>query len=340
MGINPKTAKPRPWLRRFLQGVSLLLLTLAVAGVVYEHVEETVIARKNPPRGTLIDVGGRHMHLYCVGQGPVTVVFDSGLGGYSNDWSEVQPAVAKFARACSFDRAGFGWSDPGPMPRDSRSETADLHALLTKSGERGPFVLVGHSLGGLNSQLYALEFPDQVVGMVLVDSGHPEQWERLPPSPWDQGVVAQITRMRRLAPFGISRLLGACLDDNDVPIANCGRRLDSILAEFASVVASTHQVRDAFGTTLHTAPGATPPLGAKPLIVLSRDPSWGKVDPEELKRTWQVLQAELATLSSNSRRTIAAGSGHYIHMSQPRLVIEAISDVVSSVRSGTPLAHR
>jgi pimeloyl-ACP methyl ester carboxylesterase len=221
--------------------VSLLILVLAVAGVVYEQVEETVIAKRNPPCGTLIDMGGRRMHLYCIGQGPVTVVFDSGLGGYSNDWSDVQPEVAKF----------------NPANADHSS--------------------CGALAWGLNSQLYALEFPNQVVGMVLVDSGHPEQWERLPPSPWDQRVVPNVTRMRRLVPLGISRLLGACLDDNDAPISNCGRRLDTIRAEFVSVVAGTHQVQDAFGTSLHSATGTTPPFGAKPLMVLSRDPSWGRL---------------------------------------------------------------
>jgi pimeloyl-ACP methyl ester carboxylesterase len=324
----------RPWLSRILFGVLLLVIVLTAAGAVYEQVAEVVIAKKNPPRGTLYDVGGRRLHLYCAGQGPVTVVFDSGLGGYGNDWGDVQPKLTEFVRACSFDRAGFGWSDPGPLPRDSRSETADLHSLLTKAGERGPFVLVGHSLGGLNAQLYTLEFPDEVAGLVLVDSAHPEQWERLPPSPYDQGVVAQVTLMRRLVPFGISRLLGACQDDNDLPLSFCGRRLDTVRAEFVSVIASAHEVRDAFGASLHSAKGTAPPFGAKPLIVLSRDPSWGRQDPESLKLAWQVLQAELATLSSNCRRTIATGSGHYIHLSQPKLVIDAIRDVVSSVRSG------
>lgn len=326
------------WVRGFLIGTPLLIVALLIVGAAYEQIAEALIVHRRHYRGNLYDVGGRKMYLDCVGEGQATVVFDSGLGGYSGDWSEVQADARKFARACSFDRAGFGLSDPGPLPRDSRSETADLHALLTKAGEHGPFVLVGHSLGGWNSQLYALEFPEEVAGLVLVDSGHPETWERLPPSPWNQHVVQRVTRMRILAPFGIARLLGACLDDNDAPIANCAGYLDTVRAEFASVVTSAHQVRDAYGMSLHPGPGSRPPFGAKPLIILTRDPAWGDYDPENLKAAWQVLQKELAQLSSNSRQEIAKGSGHYIHLTQPKLVTTAIRDVVSAATSGEKLS--
>ena len=339
MGVNGQAGKRRRWLCSVVLGVSLLIPALIVAGAVYEQVAEIVIAKRHPPRGSLYDVGGHRLHLYCTGQGPATVVFDSALGGYSNDWSDVQPEVAKFARACSLDRAGFGWSDPGPLPRDARSETAEIHALLTRSAERGPYVLVGNSLGGLHAQLYTLEFPDEVAGLVLVDSGHPEQMERLPPSPFDEGIIARVTLMRRLAPLGIPRLLGVCKDDHNAPIADCGRFFDTVHAELESVIASMHEVRDAFGASLHPEPGSKPPFGGKPLVVLSRNPSWGRMDPESLKRGWQVLQTELVALSLNSRRTIApTGIGHYIHEQQPKLVVDAIHDVVSSVNNGALLA--
>jgi pimeloyl-ACP methyl ester carboxylesterase len=141
-----------------------------------------------------------------------------------------------------------------------------------------------------------------------------------------------------LAPIGITRLSGACFDDNDAPIANCARYFDTACTEYASVVTSAHQVRDAYGKSLHPEPGSRPPFGATPLIVLTRDPSWGDYDPENLKAAWQVLQKELTRLSSNSRQEIAKGSGHYIHLSQPKLVTSAIRDVVLAATSGQLLS--
>lgn len=325
------------WVRGILMGAPLFIAAGLVAGAGYEQIAEARLAHKHHFRGGLYDVGGHKMHLDCIGEGQPTIVFDSGLGGNSDVWNQVQTDAGKITRACSFDRAGFGWSDSGPLPRDARSETADLHALLSKAGERGSIVLVGHSLGGWNSQLYALEFPNEVAGLVLVDSGHPEQGERLPPSPWDRGVLERVTRMRRLAPFGIARQLGACVDDNDAPIAHCGRYLDTVGAEFASLSTSAHQVRDAYGRSLHPDSGSRPPFGDKPLIVLTRDPAWGDYDPENLKAAWQALQKELAQLSRNSRQEIATGSGHYIQLSRPNLVTTAIRDVLFAARNGNEL---
>src|SRR5262249_15170916 len=117
------TARSR-WVRGLLLGVPLFVSAVAVAGVVYEQIAESVIAHKHHYRGGLYDVRGSKMHLDCVGQGQVTIVFDSGLGGYGSSWADVQEEVAKFGRSCSFDRAGYGWSDSGPLPRDSRADAA------------------------------------------------------------------------------------------------------------------------------------------------------------------------------------------------------------------------
>ena len=132
-------------------------------------------ARIYPPPGRMVDIGGWRLHLNCTGQrkeGARTVVLESGSGDFSVDWGLVQPEVARFARICSYDRAGAGWSDLGPRPRTWRQVAYELHTALHKAGEKGPYFLVGQSLGGLLIRVYASQYPKEVAGMVLVDSTH------------------------------------------------------------------------------------------------------------------------------------------------------------------------
>ena len=130
--------------------------------------------RESPP-GKLVDIGGYQLHVNCTGKGSPTVILDAGFGCDSTAWLTVQPEIAKFARVCSYDRAGLGWSDPGPKPRTSQQIVKELHTLLAKADIRSPYVLVGHSFGGYNVRLYAGHYPDEVVGMVLVDANHHHQ---------------------------------------------------------------------------------------------------------------------------------------------------------------------
>ena len=127
-----------------------------------------------------MDVGDHRLHIDCVGQGSPTVILESGLGTMSADWANVQPAVAKTTRVCAYDRAGTGWSEPGPEPRDPRQIARELHTLLGNASIDGPYV-VGQSFGGLYVRMYAAQYPKEVEGMVLVDASHPDMWTRLPP---------------------------------------------------------------------------------------------------------------------------------------------------------------
>src|SRR5205085_1933646 len=166
-------------------GGSLLggLALLAGAGLLYQGLAMHRDARWYPPLGRFVAVHGRKMHLICMGQGQPAVVLDSGLSGSALDWSRVQPVVASFTQVCAYDRAGCGWSDPGPRPRTSQQIVDDLHALLQAAGIEPPYVLVGHSCGGLNVRVYAHRYPDEVAGLVLVDAAHEGQRERLPQRP-------------------------------------------------------------------------------------------------------------------------------------------------------------
>src|SRR5215210_3676363 len=186
--IGP-TVKPQPmrrkrgpgfWIRRVLLGLLVALVALAATGATYQAVATAMDRQAYPAPGRLVDVGGYRLHIQCVGHGSPTVILESGLANISTDWAYVQPQVARETRACSYDRAGNGWSDRGPSPRDPHQIARELHSLLDKGAIPGPYVLVGQSFGGMYVRMFAAEYPDDVVGMVLVDASHPDMWARMP----------------------------------------------------------------------------------------------------------------------------------------------------------------
>ena len=320
-------------------GASLLggLALLAGAGLLYQGLAMRRDARRYPPLGRFVDVDGRNMHLICMGQGQPTVVFDSGLSGSALDWSRVQPLVASFTQACAYDRAGCGWSDPGPRPRTSQHIADDLHTLLQAAGIEPPYVLVGHSSGGLNVRVYAHRYPDELAGLVLVDAAHEGQRERVPRRPLVARLIDEV-RWRRMylyplgARLGLMRLLKRpngiidALPQEVQPIATSvglrSRAYDWIVTEAAAIKESEEQARHAGS------------LGALPLVVVSAHvrsapPGLSIAQADHL---WQEMQEELATLSTQSTRIVAEGSGHVIHLDQPDLVVEAIRSLVETVR--------
>jgi pimeloyl-ACP methyl ester carboxylesterase len=243
----------------------------------------------------MVDVGGYQLYIHCTGKGPPTVIMEAGYGDVGETWSLVQPKVAGLTRACSYDRAGLGLSDPGPEPRHSLQIVDELHTLLANAGIEGPFVLVGHSMGGLYMRLYAGRYRQDVVGLVLVDSAHPDQVRRqaavLPPeSPDDSESLRFYRDWFTNAP--------------DDPTLN------PELFEAGS-------------------------LGDMPLVVLTAPNKERADDfPAELNarfnQIWVELQEELVQLSSNSTHVISEKSQHFIQRDQPELVIDAIRQVVSA----------
>ena len=162
-----------------------------------------------PPPGQLVSLGTHRLHLYRTGHGTPPVVFDAALGGSSLSWTYVQPAVAAFTTACTYDRAGFGWSDAGPLPRTAGRIADELHTLLTTAAIAPPFVLVGHSFGAFSIRAYAARHPEDVAGLVFVDPAHPEEWRD--PSPADRERLQRgVTLCRRgvfAAKSGIATLV-------------------------------------------------------------------------------------------------------------------------------------
>jgi len=313
------------WLPRRLGNVFAtlvaLLAVLAVAGFCYEQMALAKAARRAPPAAEMIDVGGYRLHLKCAGAGSPVVVMDGALGESMRTWDTIWPDVAKTTRVCRFDRAGLGWSDAGPLPRTSGRTAGELKTLLERAHVDGPFVVVGHSLGGLNMRVFAGRYPTAVAGIVLVDSPTPEVYRRMPPKTLraQQAAMRKLRWLHRAASFGLPRALGVCGGDDE---PHCRRWSGTVLAEWDDLPQSSAEVAEVHG------------FGATPLMVLSADPklktSWLT---EEERAAWDEMQLELLSLSSNSSRVIAQGSHHFIQQVRPDVVIAAIGRLVTAARA-------
>jgi pimeloyl-ACP methyl ester carboxylesterase len=298
------------WSRFFVVGAFTLLLLIA---------GQAQNAGTPPPLGKLVDVGGYRVHLYCIGNGSPTVVITG--AGYSFDWGLVQPAVAKFTRVCAYDHSGVTWSDPGPT--DSCSLRAgEIHTALTNAKISGPYVLVGHSLGGLVSRFYAAKYPSEVAGMVIVD--HAFLMKRPPPVSGAVPPPPPPTSAPRPDPNrGFEKLPAQDYQlhvwANSLP--GFTKRMDR---NFAMVPECTSDVEAATRNQ-------PTPLSDKPLIVLSTSNS---------APAYVDFQSKLASLSSNSRQIVAENSSHYIIVDRPDLVISAIRGVVTAAQNHTKLTPR
>jgi pimeloyl-ACP methyl ester carboxylesterase len=162
----------------------------------------------------LVDVGGYMMHINCIGQASPTIILEAGMGDFSLIWAYVQPEVARFTRVCSYDRAGYGWSETSPFPRTANTMMEELHTLLANANIQGPYVLVGHSMGGMLVRAYAHNYPDEVAGMVLVDSAHEEGYIRIP---YLTKVDQIMTRQQRMFAFLSSTGLMAIMPEYSQP---------------------------------------------------------------------------------------------------------------------------
>jgi pimeloyl-ACP methyl ester carboxylesterase len=334
---SPLNTPSRAWRmgRRVLRGIGRtlaalfgLIAVLALVGASYEAIAAAGDARRYPPPGQLVNVGGERLHIQCVGTGSPTVVLDAGLSGSSLDWRLVQPEIGRSTRVCAYDRAGMGWSDPGPQPRTPRQIADELHTLLTNAGIAEPYVLVGHSLAGKNVRLFALSHPEEVAAMVLVDARSeyvdantsPAEVEAFQRASATQALLYRVARS-----VGLVRLIGASfwggpampreMRTEGMLLQTSQRGVDAQTAEGLERAADDAELQ------------AAPSLGDRPLIVLAAGQNVAH-DP-----IWAEAQHRQAALSTNGRLIVAEGSGHAIHWEQPALVIDAVQQVIEDVRS-------
>lgn len=356
--VKPQATNLKSRLFARLKRVALWLMigvvALTTTGAAYQTIATALDKRAYPPPGQMIDVGGYRLHLNCMGvqssDGSPTVILLDGLPSMSVVWTYIQPALVETTRVCAYDRGGGGWSDRAPNPRDPEHIATELHTLLNKASISGPYVLVAHSFGGLYARMYADRYPQDVVGMVMLDSSHPDMWTRLPTEimgalmPTD----SQQSAMSAMYWLGVMRLTsrGNPTQNCPVPPQQCaenqafnlsGKYWEAWQAEMLAPERDA-QVR------------ATGNLGAMPLIVLtagdhSRDftaqaPNASDTTRVLFEQTWQELQDELAALSSNSIHQVVAGAGHDSFQLDPRyypITIEAIKQVVEAARTGAAL---
>ncbi|MEM7115474.1 MAG: alpha/beta hydrolase [Chloroflexota bacterium] len=187
-------------------GLIGLILLLAAAGFIYQRMATARGATAYPPPGQLIDVGGHQLHIHCLGEGEPTLIVDTGAADWSLSWLTLHPKLAKQTRTCLYDRAGLGWSEPGPMPRASKQLVTELHTLLNNANIEPPYILLGHSLGGYNARIFHEQFPDEVRGIILLDSAHEKQWEQFPTAVSDLVTqqVGLLQSMTTLSQLGIA----------------------------------------------------------------------------------------------------------------------------------------
>ena len=317
------------------------LLALAAGGAAWERLAERHDRAAFPPPGRLVDAGGHRLHLRVEGEGEPgpTVILECGIGGATScNWGWVEPEVGRFARVVAYDRAGLGWSDPGPLPRDGRRIVSELHTALVNAGLRGPYVFVGHSYGGLLARLFTDAYPDEVAGLVLAEPSHPALFQR---APGFGRAVRVIGLAIQIAPYAarlglIRALLPLIHTDADVLPPADGAAQRAFLAspaQWRGVAAELPSWRRDTSPEAAAARG----FGDRPLIVLTAGSHAGG------SSGWVRLQASTAALSSDHEQRLVPGATHGSIVNDRRYAVaitESVREVVAAVRGGRRLTPR
>jgi pimeloyl-ACP methyl ester carboxylesterase len=304
----------RRWTLRILISLCGLIGVTALTGATYQWLATRSELAATPPPGHLVDIGGYRLHLWCTGEGAPAVILDTGLGGSSAGWGFVQPDVARFTRVCSYDRAGMGYSDPGPSPRTARRIASELAELLGRSGIDGPVVLVGASIAGFDVRVFASDHPERAAGLVLVDASHEDD-------------VHEVPRMARFVPLlstiGVLRLFGVSFDQRIESLAPSVR-------QFARATSfRTAGYEAAADEIIHIRESASEVRSSRrkltiPVLVIT-----GGRGADE---NWRRLQRDQASLSERGCLIVAQDSGHVVSVDQPEVVVDAIRTVVETAR--------
>ena len=331
--------------RRLMGGVvGLGLVALLGAGALTQSALSSHERTLHAPPGKLVSVGTHRLHLNCQGSGQPLVLLESGLSGWSQDWALVQPELAKFTTVCSYDRAGYAWSDDAPEPRTGLLAVQDLRTMLRAAGLQGPMVVVGHSWGGMLAQMLAQTNSEEVAGLVLVDALHHDQTASMDPD-----VHARYSRNMRfltgsatwLAPLGLTRLAGmpasVVLDKLPASEQVSARALAMQSKNYRALYTEYMGIDPALAVAR-----SLPPVPAVPTIVLSTHalsefpPGW---ELDYMRQHWIAGQRALARETA-AKHVVVADAGHYLQLERAELVIASVQEVLQKVRLTSPMVSK
>lgn len=325
-------------MRKLLAGLLCLATAMAAATAVgTEVITDPVYTHA----ARLVDIGGgQRLNLYCTGQGSPTVVMDAGMGDSTVSWALVQPELSKRGRVCSFDRAGLGYSDAARRPGTPVNASEDLHALLNAAGEKPPFILVGHSLAGLNVRVYADRYRDQVIGLVIVEGSHEDQsaegWAIGAPDQkarYDaylkdaRGCIDAARRGLRKGTPDYTKCVGTTDDPRFSPAINAAQAAYGSTERWQAAIASERE--NVYYTSADQTRATRKDFGDMPLIVLTHSPYPKRDDEtqeERYRRTlsWEGMHTRVAAMSTRGINIIVPDAGHYIQYGKPQVVIDAV----------------
>jgi pimeloyl-ACP methyl ester carboxylesterase len=322
---------------------AVVVVAAAVAGSAsFNAVAQLWFRAHNPPPGETYLVNGHKMHMNCTGSGSPTIVLDAGLGNDSLIWGGVQPVLSRTTRVCSYDRAGFGWSDALPAPRDADHIAVELHELLLQAKVSGPIVLMGHSIAGIYMRDYATRYPADLAGIVFVDASTPLQDENPAfkamasrgPMQWSRVWLARSGLI-----VGLPRLMGQCSQPIRGFEAHAGKLQaeDSCHLHIGAVSAELDSFNRSGQETVHTGP-----YGALPILIFSQDPakSLPKQNPPRqlvgVEQAWNLMQEDLKRLSTRSLRIIAKGSSHLVQIDRAELIENEVPLFIEQIRGTVP----
>jgi len=341
------------WLGRVAFWGTILLLGIAAIGAIYQGIASARDAKLYKPIDQIVDVNALQMRLDCRGSGSPTVVLEAGAQSASVIWIRVQDDLAKFTRVCSYDRAGYGWSDSVHEPLYPEQVADLLHDLLEKAAEKPPYLMVGHSVGGIYVRSFSEKYPDEVVGMVLVDASHENQSKQVPPeiaNLIDPKLIKVGSWINRgLVSVGALRAF-KLLDSSNISMMLNEDQREPALAEMYRTGYISATVREGEMINAYfSQPRKLKALGDIPLIVLSQqtdeqslyDFYLGLYPTLQSQLTVEMFegpaeiyneqQNELAALSTRGKRIVVEESGHFIQIDQPQVVIDAIREVFDQV---------
>ena len=304
-------------LRRSLLLCALVIQFLSGLSLAADKDEPLDFSFIKSPPGQFIQLESHKLHVNCLGEGPVTVLFEPGLGGSAFEWQEIQHKISEYAQACVYDRAGYGWSDPSPFNGDVRQLALEANKMLEQVSDNNKLIVVGHSFGGFVVRMLAMHRQKQTIGMVLVDASHEEQLERM-----------ETPGKTKILPSGNTFVINRTSIPDNLP-KETGRKIAAFLRMRKSYLATEREMRS-FRTSVAQIKKLSDSYSF-PLTVVhrGRNPMSTEKDGEERHQIWGELQQSLSELSSEGEVVVAENSGHHVHIDEPELVIEAIVNILN-----------